>query len=242
MNLLKFGNDEDFAKTGANLVASLLQSNPKAVLGLATGSSPISVYEELVRMYRKGLVGFSKASTYNLDEYVGLPVDHPESYRSFMNRHLFSHIDIDLSRTHVPDGNAADLAAECRAYDRKLEEDGPVDLQILGIGSNGHIGFNEPDASLTGGTHVVDLLPETREANARFFPSVNDVPRQAITMGIGSIMKARQIVLLVRGSGKAEAIQRAVQGPVTTSCPASLLQLHPNVVVLLDEGAGQWLG
>ncbi|MFD1772599.1 glucosamine-6-phosphate deaminase [Paenibacillus rhizophilus] len=241
MNIMKIHNDEDFVQTGANLVVSLLQSNPKAVLGLATGSSPIGVYERLIEMYRGGLVSFAKASSYNLDEYVGLPVDHPESYRSFMNKHLFSHVDIDLSRTHVPNGNAGDLEAECLAYDQMLENEGPVDLQILGIGSNGHIGFNEPDAGLNSGTHVVDLLPETREANARFFPSIADVPRQAITMGVGSILKARQILLLVRGAEKAEAIRNAVEGPITTQCPASLLQIHPNVVVLVDEGAGQWL-
>lgn len=241
MNIMKFHNDEDFVQTGASLVASLLQSNPKAVLGLATGSSPIGVYERLVQMYGGGLVSFAKASSYNLDEYVGLPADHPETYRSFMNKHLFSHIDIDLSRTHVPNGSAKDLEAECLAYDQMLESNGPVDLQILGIGSNGHIGFNEPDAGLSSGTHVVDLLPATREANARFFPSIDDVPRQAITMGVGSILKAKQILLLVRGAEKAEAIRNAVQGPITTQCPASLLQTHPNVVVLLDEGAGQWL-
>lgn len=241
MNIFKFQHDEDFVQTGANLIASLLQSKPKAVLGLATGSSPVGVYARLVEMHRKGLVSFSKASSYNLDEYVGLPVDHPESYRSFMNHHLFNHVDIDITRTHVPNGNAPDLEAECKAYDKMVEENGPIDLQILGIGSNGHIGFNEPDVSLTSGTHVVDLLEETREANARFFPSIDDVPRQAITMGIANIMKARQIVLLARGEEKAEAIRNAVQGPITTQCPASLLQSHPNVIVLVDEGAGKWL-
>ncbi|MBY9078643.1 glucosamine-6-phosphate deaminase [Paenibacillus sp. HN-1] len=241
MNLYKISKNEDFAQTGANLVAGLLQTNPRAVLGLATGSSPISVYEELAAMHRRGLVSFSKASSFNLDEYVGLPADHPESYRSFMNRNLFDHIDIDLTRTHIPDGNAPDLAAECRAYDAMLEEQGPVDLQILGIGGNGHIGFNEPGTGLEGGTHVVDLLPETRQANSRFFPSIDEVPRQAITMGIGTILKARQILLLARGAEKAEAIRKAVRGPITTECPASLLQTHPNVVVLLDEGAGQWV-
>lgn len=241
MNILKFQHEEDFAATGANLIASLLQSNPRAVLGLATGSSPLGVYAKLVEMHRKGNVSFAKASSYNLDEYVGLPADHPQSYRSFMNEHLFSHIDIDLSRTHVPNGNAPDLAAECLAYDKLLEDNGPVDLQILGIGSNGHIGFNEPDASLSSGTHVVDLLEETREANARFFEKLEDVPRQAVTMGIGGILKAKQIVLLVRGEEKAEAVRQALEGPITTQCPASLLQSHPNVVVLLDEGAAKWL-
>lgn len=241
MNILKFHSDEDLAQAGANLVVSLLQSKPKAVLGLATGSSPVGVYEKLVEMYRKGLVSFSKASSFNLDEYVGLPADHPQSYRSFMNQHLFDHIDIDMAATHVPDGNAADLAAECAAYDQMLEDQGPVDLQILGIGSNGHIGFNEPDASLSGGTHVVDLLPGTREANARFFDKLEDVPNQAVTMGIGGILKAKQILLLVRGEAKAEAVRQAIEGPITTQCPASLLQSHPNVVVLLDEGAAKWL-
>ncbi|MNO38044.1 Glucosamine-6-phosphate deaminase 1 [compost metagenome] len=241
MNILKFTSDEDFAQTGAGLIVSLLQSNPKAVLGLATGSSPVGVYAKLVEMHAKGIVSFAKASSFNLDEYVGLPGDHPQSYRSFMNEHLFNHIDIDLAKTHVPNGNAADLDAECLAYDKLLEEGGPVDLQILGIGSNGHIGFNEPDASLTSGTHVVDLLPETLEANARFFDSREDVPRQAVTMGIGGILKARQIVLLVRGEEKAEAVKNALEGPISTQCPASLLQSHPNVVVLLDEGAAKWL-
>ncbi|WP_151736635.1 glucosamine-6-phosphate deaminase [Paenibacillus tengchongensis] len=241
MNVLTFHNDEDFAQTGANLIASLLQANPKAVLGLATGSSPLGVYGKLAEMHRKGMVSFAKATTFNLDEYVGLPADHPQSYRSFMNENLFRHIDIDLSRTNVPRGDADDLAAECRAYDRMLDEEGPVDLQLLGIGSNGHIGFNEPDASLTSGTHVVQLLPETREANARFFGDPQEVPRQAVTMGIGGILKARQIVLLVRGEAKAEAVKNALQGPITTQCPASLLQSHPNVVVLLDEGAAKWL-
>jgi glucosamine-6-phosphate deaminase len=241
MNIYKMQNEEDFVQTGANLIVSLLQSNPKAVLGLATGSSPVGVYARVVEMYQKGLVSFAKASSYNLDEYVGLPADHPQSYRSFMNEHLFNHVDIDLERTHVPNGNAEDLEAECRAYDKMLEENGPVDLQILGIGSNGHIGFNEPDASLSSGTHVVDLLEETREANARFFPTIDEVPRQAVTMGIASILKAKQIVLLVRGEEKAEAIKNAIKGPITTQCPASLLQSHPNVVVLLDEGAGKWL-
>lgn len=199
MNILKFHSDEDFVQTGANLIASLLQSNPKAVLGLATGSSPVGVYAKLVEMHQKGLVSFSKATSFNLDEYIGLPVDHPQSYRSFMNEQLFNHIDIDPGQTHIPNGNAADMEAECLAYDKMLEENGPVDLQILGIGSNGHIGFNEPDANLSSKTHVVDLLEDTREANARFFDSLDEVPRQAITMGIGGILKARQILLLVRG-------------------------------------------
>lgn len=241
MNILKFQSEEDFVQTGANIIASLLQSNPKAVLGLATGSSPVGVYAKLVEMNQKGLVSFSKATSFNLDEYIGLPVEHEQSYRSFMNEQLFNHIDINPAQTHIPNGNATDMEAECLAYDKMLDEHGPVDLQILGIGANGHIGFNEPDANLSSKTHVVDLLEDTREANARFFDSIDDVPRQAVTMGIGGIMKARQIILLARGAGKAEAIRNAVEGPITTQCPASLLQSHPNVIVLVDEGAGKWL-
>lgn len=241
MNILKFHSDEDFVQTGASLIVSLLQSNPKAVLGLATGSSPVGVYTRLIDMHRKGLVSFSKATSFNLDEYIGLPDNHPQSYRSFMNEQLFNHIDINPNQTYIPNGSAADMEAECLAYEKKLDEYGPVDLQILGIGSNGHIGFNEPDANLSSKTHVVDLLEDTREANARFFDSLEDVPRQAITMGIGSILKAKQILLLARGACKAEAIRNAVEGPITTQCPASLLQSHPNVIVLIDEGAGQWL-
>ena len=241
MNLFTFNSDEDLAQSGANLIASLLQSRPKAVLGLATGSSPVGVYAKLADMHRKGLVSFAKAASFNLDEYVGLPADHEQSYRSFMNEHLFRHVDIDPARTFIPNGNAPDLDAECARYDRLLEDEGPIDLQILGIGSNGHIGFNEPDSSLNSGTHAVDLLEETRVANARFFPSLDDVPKQALTMGISGILKARQIVLLVRGEEKAEALRNAVKGPITTRCPASLLQSHPNVVVLLDAGAGKYL-
>lgn len=241
MNIYTFQQEEDFVQTGANLIANLLLTNPKAVLGLATGSSPIGIYKRLIEIYNKGFISFSRASSYNLDEYVGLPDGHSESYRTFMDTYLFDHIDLPLAHSHVPNGNAQDLQEECRRYDHMLEEQGPVDLQLLGLGLNGHIGFNEPNGSLVGGTHVVDLQDKTRESNARFFPSINDVPKQAITMGVGSILKARQIVLLVRGEEKAEIAKRALQGPITTECPASLLQCHPNVVVLLDRDAGRLL-
>ncbi|HEY2491611.1 MAG TPA: glucosamine-6-phosphate deaminase [Paenibacillus sp.] len=241
MNIYTFQQEEDFVETGANLIASLLLTNPKAILGLATGSSPIGIYKRLIEMYRKGFISFSRASSYNLDEYVGLPVGHSESYRTFMDTQLFDHIDLPLAHSHIPNSNAQDLQEECRRYDRMLEDHGPVDLQLLGLGHNGHIGFNEPDTSLVGGTHVVELQEKTRTANARFFPSLDDVPRQAITMGVGSILKAKQIVLLVRGEEKAEIAKRALQGPITTDCPASLLQCHPNVVVLLDQEAGRLL-
>ncbi|MBR2565507.1 MAG: glucosamine-6-phosphate deaminase [Paenibacillus sp.] len=239
MNIHIFEKEEDLNATGAGLIASLLQTKPRAVLGLATGSSPVGIYKQLITMYQKGLVSFAQAHSFNLDEYVGLPTEHRESYRSFMNEQLFNHIDIDLSRTNVPNGEASDLVAECAEYERRLEDRGPVDLQILGIGHNGHIAFNEPGTELTGITHVVDLKEETRQANARFFDSIDEVPTQAITMGVGSILKAKQIVLIARGEEKAEIIREAFMGPITTSCPASLLQCHPNVVVLLDRAAGR---
>lgn len=239
MNIRIFENEEDLNATGAGLIASLLQTKPRAVLGLATGSSPVGIYKQLIAMYQRGLVSFAQASSFNLDEYVGLPTEHRESYRSFMNEQLFHHIDMDLSRTNVPNGEAADLAEECASYEQRLEERGPVDLQLLGIGHNGHIGFNEPGTELTGRTHVVDLKEETRKANARFFDSLDEVPAQAITMGVGSILKAKQILLIARGEEKAEIIREAFMGPITTSCPASLLQCHPNVVVLLDRAAGR---
>ncbi|WP_339790493.1 glucosamine-6-phosphate deaminase [Paenibacillus sp. FSL R7-0313] len=239
MNIRIFENEEDLNATGAGLIASLLQTKPRAVLGLATGSSPVGIYKQLITLYQKGLVSFSQASSFNLDEYVGLPTEHHESYRSFMNEQLFKHIDIDIARTQVPDGQAADLEQECNSYEQRLDDRGPVDLQLLGIGHNGHIGFNEPGTELTGRTHVVDLKDETRKANARFFDSIDEVPAQAITMGVGTILKAKQILLIARGEEKAEIIREAFMGPITTACPASLLQCHPNVVVLLDRAAGR---
>lgn len=241
MNIYTFRDEEQFVQTGANLISSLLHTNPRAKLGLATGSTPVGLYAKLIEMNRQGLVSFAQTTTYNLDEYVGLPENHPESYRTFMNEKFFNHVDIQIERTHVPNGNAADPEAECLNYDKMLEELGPVDLQLLGLGHNGHIGFNEPGEALSGGTHVVELQEKTRNANARFFPTLDDVPTHAITMGVATILKARQILLLVRGEDKAEIVHRALKGPITTECPASLLQCHPNVVVLLDQGAGRLL-
>ncbi len=241
MNIYTFRDEEQFVQTGANLISSLIHTNPRAKLGLATGSTPVGLYAKLIEMNRQGLVSFAQTTTYNLDEYVGLPENHPESYRTFMNEKFFNHVDIQIERTHVPNGNAADPEAECLSYDKMLEEFGPVDLQLLGLGHNGHIGFNEPGEALSGGTHVVELQEKTRSANARFFPSLDDVPTHAITMGVATILKARQILLLVRGEDKAEIVHRALKGPITTECPASLLQCHPNVVVLLDQGAGRLL-
>jgi glucosamine-6-phosphate deaminase len=241
MNIYTFSDEEQFVQTAANQISSLLHTNPRATLGLATGSTPVGLYNKLIEMNRQGLVSFAQTTTYNLDEYVGLPENHPESYRTFMNEKFFNHVDIQIERTHVPNGNAANPEEECLNYDKMLEEFGPVDLQLLGLGHNGHIGFNEPGESLSGGTHVVELQEKTRNANARFFPTLDDVPTHAITMGVATILKARQILLLVRGEDKAEIVHRALKGPITTECPASLLQCHPNVVVLLDQGAGRLL-
>ncbi|WP_028594143.1 glucosamine-6-phosphate deaminase [Paenibacillus assamensis] len=238
MNIMTFNTNEELNQIAAGIFASLIQTKPTAVLGLATGSTPIGIYQELIRLNEKGYVDFKDVTSYNLDEYCGLPADHPETYRSFMNAQLFNHVNIDKAKTHVPNGNAADLDAESKSYDEQLAK-ASIDLQLLGLGHNGHIGFNEPDAELHAGTHVVNLKEETRQANARFFSSIDEVPTQAITMGVGSILKAKMVMLVVRGAEKADIVHRALTGPITTEVPASLLQTHPNVVVLLDKEAAK---
>lgn len=239
MNLLTFRSNAELNEAGAGIIVGLLQTNPKAILGLATGSTPIGIYEELVRQHRKGMVSFRQATSFNLDEYVGLSQDHTQSYHYYMRQHLFAHIDLPAERAHIPDGTAADLTAECERYNRLLDDAKQIDLQLLGLGHNGHIGFNEPDHSLISSTHVVELEAATREANARFFDSLADVPTHALTMGVGTILKAKTILLVVRGADKAEVVHRALTGPIATECPASLLQTHPNLVVLLDAEAGR---
>lgn len=241
LNIIKTNSEQQFNETGAGIIASLLQTNPRAILGLATGSTPVGVYEKLIELYRAGIVSFKQASSYNLDEYIGLPTDHPESYRRFMDEKLFNQVDIDLNNTHVPLGNTADPEQTARDYARLLDEAGQVDLQLLGVGHNGHIGFNEPGEELQGPPHVVKLEEQTRVANARFFNSIDEVPTHALTMGIGSILKAKQILLMAKGEDKAEIIAQALKGPITTQCPASLLQTHSNVVVVVDPAAGRLL-
>ncbi|MEK8126840.1 glucosamine-6-phosphate deaminase [Paenibacillus filicis] len=241
MNILTFQTQDALNQAGAGIITALLQTNPNARLGLATGGTPVGIYEELVRAYQAGTVSFQNASSFNLDEYIGLERTHEASYYTFMQQHLFSQIDIAPERCHIPNGKADDLDAECLRYEKLLEDSGQIDLQLLGIGHNGHIGFNEPDGTLTRGTHVVQLREQTREANARFFDTPDQVPTQAITMGVGTILKAKMILLVVRGRDKAEIVKQALQGPITTECPASLLQTHPHVVVLLDQEAGSLL-
>jgi glucosamine-6-phosphate deaminase len=221
----------------ARIMALLLQENPQAVLGLATGSTPVHLYQKLIACQ----LDWSQATTFNLDEYVGVPPEHPQSYHAFMREHLFSHINIPSSRTHVPDGMATDWPAFCDDYEEKIRAAGGIDLQLLGIGTEGHIGFNEPSSSLASRTRLKTLTQQTRRDNARFFGSQEDVPFHVVTMGIGTIMEARQVLLLAFGETKAEAIAGAVEGPIGASNPASVLQWHPKATVILDEAAASHL-
>ena len=228
---------EAMSRRAANIMAAEIIRKPDCVLGLATGSTPVGAYKELIAMYKAGDVSFKEVRSVNLDEYKGLAPTHDQSYRYFMQDNLFNHVDIDPANTNVPNGLAEDAEAECVAYDKLVESLGYADLQLLGIGNNGHIGFNEPDSSFTKATHVVDLTESTISANARFFASANEVPRQALTMGIGCIMAVRRVLLVANGAGKADALYNTVCGPITPECPASILQLHGDVVIVADEAA-----
>lgn len=225
------------SRRAANIIAAEVMRKPDCVLGLATGSTPIGTYQRLVEMNDAGDISFQEVQTVNLDEYKGLAPDHDQSYRYFMQTNLFDHINIDVDDTHVPNGLAEDADAECAAYDELVAALGYADLQLLGLGNNGHIGFNEPCDCFVKETHVVDLTQSTIDANARFFASADDVPRQALTMGIGCIMAARRVLLIASGEAKAEALYQAFCGPITPQCPASILQLHPDVVVVGDVAA-----
>ncbi|GGG74609.1 glucosamine-6-phosphate deaminase [Paenibacillus radicis (ex Gao et al. 2016)] len=240
MDIKIFDSAQELDAFAADLIVSTVQNKPAPVLGLATGSTPLGIYAKIVEMHRRQNISFQHVTSYNLDEYVGLTPDNDQSYAYYMKSHLFAHIDIPSNQTFLPNGMAEDLEAECSRYDSMLQEQ-PVDLQLLGLGHNGHIGFNEPAEALTGGTHAVKLEQETREANARFFASMDEVPELAITMGVGSILKANHILLVVRGADKADIVKQALTGPITTDVPASLLQTHPRVTVLLDREAGRKL-
>ena len=228
---------ESMSRRAANVIAAEIIKKPDCVLGLATGSTPIGTYKHLIDMCNAGEISFKDVTTVNLDEYKGLAPTHDQSYRYFMNDNLFNHVDIVMENTNVPDGLAEDADDECARYDSLVESLGYADLQLLGLGHNGHIGFNEPDSCYTKETHVVDLTESTIEANARFFASADEVPRQALTMGMGCIMAARRVLLIANGEGKADAIYNAFCGPIRPECPASILQLHPDVVVVCDEAA-----
>ena len=219
----------------------VLTEKPDATLGLATGSTPVGLYKLMIADYEAGNISYKDMTSINLDEYVGLPVTHPESYRAFMNRNLFDHIDIKKENTHVPDGLNPDLAAAADAYTAYIAAH-PADVQILGIGSNGHIAFNEPGTPFDSHTHVVTLKEGTRKDNARFFDNdIDKVPTHAVTMGLKDIMSAKFIILLANGSGKANAVNAMINGPVSENCPASILQTHPNVLVVTDEAAAYYL-
>ncbi len=227
----------DMSRKAANIISAQVILKPNSVLGLATGSTPIGTYQQLIEWNKKGDCDFSQVSTYNLDEYRGLSHDDPQSYHFFMRENFFDHINIDQANTHVPDGSNPDAAEACATYDQIVAAAGYPDLQLLGIGNNGHIGFNEPDDHFSKGTHCVDLTESTIQANSRLFDRIEDVPRQAYTMGVQTIMYARMILVVANGPAKAQAVHDMCFGPVTPTCPASILQLHTNVVVVADEEA-----
>ena len=231
----------ELARLAADAVEGLVRANPEAVLGLATGSSPLAVYDELVRRHKEGL-SFARARAFMLDEYVGLSADHPERYRNVIEKEFASRVDLAPGAVQGPDGLAADLPAACAAYEASIADAGGVDLQILGIGTDGHIAFNEPGSSLASRTRIKTLTKQTREDNARFFGgSVDDVPRHCLTQGLATIMSARHLVLLASGRAKAEAVHQLVEGPISAMWPATIMQLHPHATVLVDDAAASRL-
>lgn len=237
MRIIKTKDYDEMSKNAANIIAAQITLKPNSVLGLATGSSPIGTYKELIKKNKSGDVDFSDITTVNLDEYKDLPITHSQSYYYFMNYNLFNHININKERTNLPNGNAEDIDAECARYEALVKDLGGIDLQLLGLGHNGHIGFNEPSDCFVKNTNCVTLTERTIEANKRFFESVDAVPRQAITMGIGSIISAKKILLVVSGADKADALKKLLTGPITPKLPGSILQLHQDITVVCDEAA-----
>ena len=237
MEIIKARDYEHMSRQAANILSAQVILHPDSVLGLATGSSPIGTYKQLIKWYEKGDVDFSRVRTVNLDEYVGLAADHEQSYAHFMRMNFFDHINVDLKNTNIPNGTNLDEEEECARYNAIIRKLGGVDLQLLGLGPNGHIGFNEPGESFTKGTHKVSLTDATIQANKRFFASESDVPRYAYTMGILDIMQAERVVMVVSGAGKADIVREAFFGPVTPRVPASILQLHKNFTLVADEAA-----
>jgi glucosamine-6-phosphate deaminase len=234
-------NYDEMSLEAAIFVANKIKENPNCVLGLATGSTPLGLYSELIKMYKRKEIDFSNVTTFNLDEYLGLSPEHPQSYHAYMKRNFFDHVNIKPENIHIPDGLTKNSIEHCNEYERKIKEVGGIDLQVLGIGSNGHIGFNEPGSELNSRTRVVELAEKTRRDNSRFFDKIEDVPKKAITMGIATILESKNILLLASGENKAEAIKNALEGPITKEVPASFLQYHPNVTVILDEPAASKL-
>ncbi len=237
MEIIVSATYEEMSKAAAKAVAELLNSKPNAVLGLATGSTPLGLYKELARMHKNDGLDFSQVTSFNLDEYVGLKKDHPQSYHYFMHENLFKHINIPAQNVYIPSGTTDNYAAFCDWYERRIKECGGIDLQLLGVGSDGHIAFNEPSSSLGSRTRIKTLAKSTIEDNARFFEKTADVPIYAITMGVGTILEARKILFLANGANKADAVAKAIEGPVTSMITASALQLHPDVIAFLDRDA-----
>lgn len=237
MNLIITGSSNEMSIKAAELFAQRIRSNPNIVLGLATGGTPERMYAELVRLHREQGLDFSRVTTYNLDEYLGIPASHSQSYRYFMDKNLFDHINIDRGNTHVLNGMAEDPEKECRDYEQAIKKSGGIDLQLLGIGSNGHIAFNEPGSAAASRTGVVNLSENTVKDNARFFEKAEDVPGQALSMGNGTIMGAKEIILIADKESKADAIFKAAEGPVTEDVPASILQKHAHCTFILDTAA-----
>lgn len=237
MQVFVYRNEAEVGKAAGMIVASEILKKPDCILGLATGSTPIPTYQEMIRMNKEGILDFSKVRSFNLDEYIGLSPEHVCSYRRFMNEQLFDHINIDKANTHVPDG----LKCNTAEYEEMIHQAGGVDLQLLGIGTDGHIGFNEPADEFVYPTNIVKLTEGTRKDNARFFNSLDEVPTSAISMGIGTIMSARRILMIITGKNKADTVVAALKGPVAPQMPASILRMHQNVLVLLDEDAASKL-
>ncbi len=232
---------EHVSRRAADIIVARIAARPQTVLGLATGGTPLGTYRELLAAHQAGRVSFQQVTTFNLDEYVGLPPSHSQSYYHFMHEQLFSKADFDLTRCHVPSGLATNYSEYCESYEQQIRAQGGIDLQLLGIGTDGHIAFNEPGSSLASRTRLKALTERTRLDNSRFFASIEEVPHLAVTMGVGSIMDAKEILLLATGANKANAVRAFIEGPVTSQITASALQLHPRVTVLLDDPAAQWL-
>jgi glucosamine-6-phosphate deaminase len=232
---------EEMSRAAAEAVAAVMNAKPNAVLGMATGSTPLGLYQELVKMHKKGGLDFSQVTTFNLDEYVGLPVTHPQSYHYFMHENFFKHVNMPIQNIHIPSGTTSNYRAFCEWYEKRITECGGIDVQILGIGSDGHIAFNEPTSSLSSRTRLKTLAKSTIDDNARFFKSRDEVPVYAITMGVGTILEARKILLLANGKKKADAVAAAVEGPITSMITASALQLHPDSTVYSDDDAASKL-
>ena len=237
MRLIRAKDYNDVSRKAANIIAAQVQLKPDCVLGLATGSSPVGTYKELIAKYESGDLDFSQVKTVNLDEYVGLTKDHDQSYAYFMRTNLFDHVNIDQANCNIPDGTNPDAAAECARFDAVIDAFGGADLQLLGMGPNGHIGFNEPCDEFVNGTNKVELTASTIDANQRFFEKREDVPTHAYTMGIGSIMKAKRVLLVCNGAGKAQAVKDCFFGPIKPQSPGSILQLHPDFTLVADEDA-----